>query len=68
MAYTTMKKLIVNANTRYEQGSMTKEEYGAYREATQRKLDVFYANGMLTDAQYEELTGMWLETNDDKAS
>ena len=60
MVYVTMKKLIVNANARYEQGSMTKEEYGAYREATLRKLDVFYAAGRLTDAQYEELTGMWL--------
>ena len=61
MAYTTMKKLIVNANTRYEQGSMTKEEYGAYRGATLRKLDVFYAAGRLTEAQYGELTHLWVE-------
>ena len=64
MAYTTMKKLIENTVAKYERGSMTREEYEAYRESTQRKLDVFFANGRLTEEQYEELTHLWVEVED----
>ena len=64
MAYTTMKKLIVNANAKLEQGSWSAEEFEAYKEAQQKKLDVFYANGRLTESQYEELTHMWADTDE----
>ena len=56
-----MKKLIVNAVAKYQGGGWTKEEYEAYRESQQKKPDVFYAGGRLTESQYEELTGLWVE-------
>ena len=61
MTYTTMKKLIANANAKYQSGAWSAEEYLEYKAVQQNKLDVFYAKGRLTDAQYEELTGMWIE-------
>ena len=61
MAYTTMKKLINNAVSKYQTGTWTKEEYETYRDSQQRKLDVFYANGRLTENQYEELCNMWVD-------
>ncbi len=60
MAYSTMKKLITNANGKLQDGSLTKEQYDEYREGQQKKLDVFFATGRLTEAQYEELTRMWI--------
>ncbi len=65
MAYKTMIKLIENANAQLMGGSWTEEEYYAYRDTQQNKLDVFYANGRLTQQQYEELTNMWLTPNED---
>ena len=61
MVYVTMKKLISNAVAKYQAGQWSAEEYGAYREAQQHKLDVFYANGRLTEGQYQELTHLWVE-------
>ena len=61
MAYTTMKKLINNAVSKYLSGDWTAEEYETYRAAEQRKLDVFYANGRLTEGQYQELTNLWVD-------
>lgn len=66
MAYKTMKKLIENANSNVISGSWSAEEYEAYKLIQQNKLDVFYANGRLTQAQYEELTGMWLTPNENE--
>lgn len=63
MAYTTMKKLILNANTKLESGQWSTVEYDEYKESQQNKLDVFFANGRLSQQQYEELTGMWLTPN-----
>ncbi len=63
MAYTTMKKLILNANARLQDGTWTKEQYGEYREANQKKLDVLYASGRLTESQYGELTHLWIDTD-----
>ena len=60
MTYTTMKKLILNANAKLQSGAWTREEYDEYKETQQTKLDVFYAKGRLTESQYEELTGLWL--------
>lgn len=64
MAYTTMKKLIKNANAKLANHIWSQEEYDSYKETQQRKLDVFYGNGRLTEAQYEELTGMWVDNDD----
>ena len=64
MAYSTMKKLISNANAKYQNEAWTAEEYEAYKASQQNKLDVFYAKGRLTESQYEELTDMWLTTNE----
>ena len=63
MTYTTMKKLIANANAKYQSGAWTAEEYTEYKATQQNKLDVFYAKGRLTESQYEELTDMWIEVN-----
>ena len=63
MTYTTMKKLIANANAQFQSGAWTETQYLEYKAAQQNKLDVFYAKGRLTTDQYEELTGMWLEPN-----
>ena len=60
MAYSTMKKLITNANGKLQDGSLNKEQYEEYREGQQKKLDVFFATGRLTEAQYEELMRMWI--------
>ena len=59
MAYTTMKKLIDNANAKRASGAWTEDEYSAYRESAQTKLDVFFAGGRLTQGQYEELSNSW---------
>ena len=63
MAYKSMRKLILNANAQFQSGAWTSEEYEEYKNAQQNKIDVFYANGRLTQAQYEELTGLWIEDN-----
>ena len=68
MTYSTMKKLIANANAQLQAGLWTEAQYMDYKVSQQNKIDMFYAKNRLSDAQYEELTGMWLETNDDKAS
>ena len=61
MTYTTMKKLIKNANAKYQSGAWSAEEYLEYKAIQQNKLDVFFAKGRLTEAQYDELTEMWLD-------
>ena len=63
MAYKSMKKLILNANAQFQSGAWTSEEYLEYKATQQNKIDVFYANGRLTQTQYEELTGLWIEDN-----
>lgn len=61
MAYSMMKKLIKNVNAQYNEGSLTKEEYDAYKESIQVKIDVFYTTNRLTENQYEELSNMWIK-------
>ena len=61
MAYTTMKKLIRNANIKNQTGAWSLEQYEIYRETQQKKLDVFFAAGRITEAEYGELSGMWIE-------
>ena len=62
MAYTSMKRLITNENTKYNNGSITAEEYELWKETSQNKLDVFFACNRLTQTQYEELCGMLIDT------
>ncbi len=64
MTYTTMKKLIANANAKLQSGAWTEAQFLEYKASQQNKLDVFYAKGRLTEAQYEELTDMWLTPNE----
>lgn len=63
MTYSTMKKLILNANAKVQSGAWSVEEYEIYKLAQQNKLDVFFAKGRLTEAQYNELTDLWLVPN-----
>ena len=63
MAYMSMKKLIINENKKYESASITVEEYDLWKENTQNKLDVFFACNRLTQTQYEELCGMFIDTS-----
>lgn len=65
MTYNMMKKLILNANAKVIKGTWTTEEFEAYKTAQQKKIDVFYAAGRLTEEQYEELTGLWAVPNED---
>ena len=63
MAYVSMKKLIANENSKYESGVITAEEYGIWKTNTQNKLDVFFACNRMTQAQYEELCDMLIDTS-----
>lgn len=65
MTYSTMKKLIANANAKLQSGAWTETQFLDYKAMQQNKLDVFYAKGRLTETQYEELTDMWLTPNED---
>ena len=60
-----MKKLIENANLKLQNNIWTVEEYEIYKLSQQNKIDVFYAKGRLTQAQYETLTDMWLVPNEE---
>lgn len=64
MAYITMKKLILNANTQYQNGVWSAEEYLVYKATQNNKLDVFFAKGRISESQYDELTGLWIEINE----
>lgn len=64
MIYGVMKRLITKYNTQYQNGSITAEEYENLKVNNQHKLDVFYAGNRLTESQYEELSGMWIEVTD----
>lgn len=61
MAYVAMKKLIMNANNRLNEGVDTAEAYLLWKKSTKNKLDVFFACDRITLSQYEELTRMLLD-------
>ena len=65
MTFKTMEKLITNANVKLQAGEWSVEEYEIYKASQQNKIDVFYAKGRLTTAQYETLTDMWLVPNEE---
>lgn len=67
MAYTSMKKLIANANAKLESGGMTQEEYDLFKNNSMNKLDVFLACNRLSGEQYTELSGMLLEAGSEGA-
>lgn len=58
MAYKCMLKLINNQNAQLEKGSITPEDYAAWKENTMNKLDVFLTCNRISEDQYTELTGM----------
>ena len=62
MAYTAMKKLITNANNRFNNGIDTAETYSLWKKSAKNKLDVFFACDRITLSQYEELTKMLIDT------
>ena len=68
MAYTSMKKLIINENKKYRNASITVEEYDLWKSNTQNKLDVFFACNRLTQMQYEELCDMLINTNSENVT
>lgn len=63
--YTLMRRLIENENNKYHNGMVTKDEYLQWQASTQNKLDVFFAGNRLTQAQYEELSGMFIDVTAD---
>lgn len=65
MAYTTMKKLIQNENIKFENGTVTEEEYKIWRTGTEKKLDTFLSLDRISISQYEELFGMLLRFPDE---
>lgn len=68
MAYSTMKKLINNANLKYKNGSITAEKYEQYKADYTKKLNVFYAVGQLTEEEYTELMGLLIDTSVDEVA
>lgn len=56
-AYTTMKKLIDTQNRKYENGRIDEGVYTVTAETYKKRIDVFYANGRLSDEEYSELMG-----------
>lgn len=58
MAYSVMKKLIVNENAKLKDGEVTETEYESFKERTGKKLDVFLTCDRITEDQYSELIGM----------
>lgn len=60
MTYTTMKKLIANANAKYQSGAWSQVKYNDYKDSQQNKLDVFFAKNRITEEQYDELTDLWI--------
>ena len=56
-AYTTMKKLIDTLSRKYESGRIDEGAYAVTAETYKKRIDVFYANGRLSDEEYSELMG-----------
>lgn len=58
MAYSSMKKLILNQNNKLNNGEVSQEDYDLWKEGILNKLDVFFTCGRLTENQMRELSGM----------
>ena len=61
MAYWAMSKVIVAKNAEYERGAVTAERYLIWKEQQMRKLDAFLARDRITDDEYAELVGMFID-------
>lgn len=61
MAYWAMSKVITAKNAEYERGAVTAERYLIWKEQQMRKLDVFLACDRITDDEYAELVGMFID-------
>ncbi len=56
-AYTTMKRLIDALNRKYESGRIGEDAYTATAATYMTRIDVFFAMGRISDAEYQELIG-----------
>lgn len=63
--YKNLELIINHANEQYKNGSTTEEEYELWKQNTRNKLDVFFACNRLTQAQYEELAGMFISVGEE---
>ena len=61
MAYWAMSKVIKAKNAEYERGAVTAERYLIWKEQQMKKLDVFLACDGITDDEYAELVGMFID-------
>ena len=64
MVYSNMKKVIEKGNKEFESGLMTQEEYENFKTTNMNKLDVFLMRDRITSEQYEELSGMFIPSNE----
>lgn len=56
-AYSTMKRLIANLNQKHDSGRISDEAYTATAATYMTRIDVFFAMGRISDAEYQELIG-----------
>ena len=61
MAYWAMSKVIKAKNAEYERGAVTAERYLIWKEQQMKKLDVCLACDRITDDEYAELVGMFID-------
>ena len=61
MAYWAMSKVITAKNAEYNRGAVTAERYLIWKEQQMRKLYVFLACDRITDDEYAELVGMFID-------
>ena len=59
-----MKKVIEKGNKEFDRGLMTQEEYENFKTTNMNKLDVFLMRDRITSEQYEELSGMFIPSNE----
>ena len=64
MVYNNMKKVIEKGNKDFQAGLMSQEEYENFKSTNMNKLDVFLMRDRITSEQYEELSGMFIPSNE----
>lgn len=60
--YRLMKKIIERKNEKFQNASITKDDYKLWKENTLKKLDMFLACDRITAEQYEELTALLISS------
>ena len=58
MTYKNCKKVIENNKKKFNAGTITAEEYEAFKSDMTNKLDVFLLNNRIDNNQYNELIGL----------